>query len=679
MSNAEVVTRSLLRFFEFPDGAGRGALITLDNGADPKRPNTFGPAGLQSLSDALDAVEREDVRALLITSKPYSFCAGADLGPGGIMTSGMSPRQVGETGHAVFRRLGELPFPTFALLNGIAVGGGLEIALHCTYRVSSAAGGPYALPEVHLGLIPGWGGAYLLPQLIGPAAAARVIVENPLSNNRMLKVPEALALGVIDAVLPAATFIADAITWAHDVLRGSVVVPRRSVADDEWAPAIAATQAFVAAKTHHAFPAPGIAIDLIEGARQRSRDEGFEAEDEALVTCLGTPELRASLYAFNLLTRRGKQPLGVPEGVEAQPVTRIGVVGGGLMASQIALLFAGLAKLPIAMVEVDEERAQATRERLQGLAADEVRRGRLDEAGARSLLGLITVAADLATLGACDLVIEAVFEQLEVKQDVFRRLESVVAPECLLVTNTSGLSLAAMADGLAHPQRLVGMHFFNPVARMPLVEVIAAAHTDDRAVATAFAFARTLRKTAVRVADARGFVVNRLLLRQLSVLFDLVDRGTSLDAVQHASDRLGLPMDAFALLDLVGAQVALHLNETMHAAYPDRFPISAFLRGVVDGRVRTLGDGGVPSDAALALAPGGADTTAETARRVVEEALAQEIAIMLDEGVVTDASQIDLAMIVGAGWPLALGGICAYLDYSGTSRRVNGKDFGVLR
>lgn len=679
MSSTEVVTRALLRFFDFPGGGGRGALITLDNGADPKRPNTFGPAGLQSLSDALDQVEREDVRALLITSKPYSFSAGADLGPGGIMTSGLSPRQVGETGHAVFRRLAELPFPTIALLNGIAVGGGLEIALHCTYRVSSDAGGPYALPEAHLGLIPGWGGAYLLPHLIGPAAALKVIVENPLSNNRMLKVDEALALGVVDAVLPSATFVADGIAWVRQVLDGTIVVQRRQIDPVEWDAAVAAARDFVTNKTHNAFPAPGIAIGLVEAARARTRDEGFEAEDEALVACLGTPELRASLYAFNLLTRRGKQPLGLPEGVDALPITRIGVVGGGLMASQIAMLFATLAKVPVAMVEANEERAELTRARLQDLAAAEVKRGRTDEAAARRLLAFITVSADLSSLAQCDFVIEAVFEQLAVKQDVFRRLEGVVSPQCLLVTNTSGLSLAAMADGLAHPERLVGMHFFNPVARMPLVEIIGAAATGDAALATAFAFARTLRKTAVRVADARGFVVNRLLLRQLSVLFDLVDRGTPLDVVQHASDRLGLPMDAFALLDLVGAQVALHLNETMHDAYPERFPISDFLQAVVAGGVRTVGVDGALTPEARALAVGDAELTVEAARKAVEEALAGEIAIMLAEGVVADASQIDLAMIVGAGWPLALGGICAYLDSSGTSRRVNGSDFGVLR
>ena len=676
MSN-EVVTNARLRYFEFPGGLGRGALITFDNGADPKRPNTFGPGGLASLAAALDEVERSDAKALLITSKPYSFSAGADLGPGGIMTSGMSPRQVAETGHDTFRRIGELAIPSFALLNGIAVGGGFEVALHCTYRVASSAGGPFGLPETHLGLIPGWGGAYLLPRLIGPAGAVQVIVENPLSNNRMLKVPEALALGVVDAVLPSATFVADGIRWAHDVLTGAITVARRPVDDAEWAPAIARGRAFVAGRTHNAFPAPGMALDLIEAARTRTRDEGFAAEDDALVACLGTPELRASLYAFNLLTRRGKRPIGVPEGVEPAPITRIGVVGGGLMASQIAMLFASVAKLPVAMVEVSEERAEATRGRIADLATAEVQRGRWSEATARRYTSLITVSADLGSLAACDFVIEAVFEELAVKQDVFRRLEDVVSDACLIVTNTSGLSISAMGEGMRHPERVVGMHFFNPVARMPLVEVIAAEHTDERTLASAFAFAASLRKTAVRTADTRGFVVNRLLLRQLSVLFGLVDDGLTLDAAMHASDALGLPMHAFQLLDLVGGQVALHLNRTMAEAYPERFPVSRFLEGVVGLGLRTLDRDGAIVPEVAALASQTSSRTADDARVAVEEALAQEIAIMLDEQVVADVSQIDLAMIIGAGWPFALGGISPHLDANGTSRRVVGRDFGA--
>ena len=505
----------------------------------------------------------------------------------------------------------------------------------------------------------------------------KVIVENPLSNNRMLKVKDAAALGVVDAVLPSANFVADGIAWAYQVLTGKVVIERRQWGADEWQAAVDGARAYVEAKTHNAFPAPGIAIELIEAARTRTEDEAFEAEDEALVTCLGTPELRASLYAFNLLTKRGKKPLGVPEGVDAKPVTRIGIVGGGLMASQIAMLFASVTKLPVAMVEVSAERADLTRARIAELASAEVKRGRWDEPTARRYAGLITASDDLASLASCDFVLEAVFEELAVKQDVFRRLEGIVSEACLIVTNTSGLSITAMSEGMAHPERVVGMHFFNPVARMPLVEVIPSAHTDEATLASAFAFAAALRKTAVRAADMPGFIVNRLLLRQLSVLFGMVDEGAPLDAVRHASDRLGLPMDAFALLDLVGAQIALHLNETMHAAYPERFPVSRFLREVTALGVKTLTPEGSFAPEVLALASQSAAMKASDARKTVEQALAEEIGIMLEELVVADASQIDLAMIIGAGWPFALGGICAYLDYAGVSRKVLGKNLGV--
>ncbi len=675
--SSEVVTRSLVRYFDFPGGFGRGAIITFDNAADAKRPNTFGPGGLQSLSDAIDAIEHEDLKAVLITSKPYSFSAGADLSPGGIMTSGLSPRQVAETGHAVYRRLGELPFPSFALLNGIAVGGGLEVALHCTYRASSAAGGPYALPEVHLGLIPGWGGCYLLPRLIGPAGAIKVIVENPLSNNRMLTVKEAAEGGVVDAVLPAASFVADGISWAYGVLTGAISVPRHEFGASDWEAARAHGHAYVEGRTHRAFPAPTLALELIEGARTRSRDEGFEAEDDALVSCLGSKELRASLYAFNLVTKRSKRPMGVPDGIEPTPVTRIGIVGGGLMASQIAMLFASKAKLPVAMVEVSGERVQLTRSRILDLATAEVKRGKWTEAQARRYASLITVSDAMADLASSDYVIEAVFEELAVKRAVFEQLESVVSDTCLIVTNTSGLSIGSMSEGMRQPERVVGMHFFNPVARMPLVEVIPSAWTDERTLASAFAFAAQLRKTAVRSADAPGFIVNRLLLRQLSVLFGLIDDGAPLDAIMHASDRLGLPMHAFALLDLVGSQVALHLNGTMAAAFPDRFRVSRFLTEVAGLGVKVLDAQGDIVPEVRALATGATSMTAAQARAVVEDALAGEIALMLAEQVTEDAAQIDLAMVIGAGWPFALGGITAYLDYAGVSRRVNGKDFST--
>ena len=680
MSADEKVTRSLLRYFQFPDGS-TGAMITLDNGADHNRPNTFSAGGMASLEEAIDDVERSDAKALLITGKPYSFSAGADLGPGGIMSSGKTPRQIAEMGHEVYGRIGDLKIPTFALINGMAFGGGFELALNCTYRTISTAAGAVALPEVHLGLVPGWGGAYLLPRLIGPRNAVKVIIENPLSNNRMLKPQEAKELGIADALLPSATFVADSIAWAHKVVTGQISVPRPDHTADAaaWDAAIADARAFVAAKTHNAFPAPLRAIQLLEDARTSSRDEGFEAEDDALVDLLGTPQLRASIYAFNLITKRSKRPVGVPEGVDPLPVTRVGVVGGGLMASQIALLFASRLRCAVTMVEVDQARADAAADRVRGLLETDVKRGRKTQAIAAALGSAITTSASLDSLANCDLVIEAVFEEMDVKKDVFAKVDAIVSEQCLLVTNTSSLSVNEMSAHLRHPERVVGIHFFNPVAVMPLVEIIPTDRTNDVTMATAFAVAGKLKKTAVKVVDSPGFVVNRILLRELAVLFAMVDEGLSLEDVRKSTEKMGLPMDPIELLDLVGPAVGLHVNQTMHHAYPDRFKVSTFLTQIVGNKItKLLDENGAVKAEVQALLPAQRALTVDDAMLALDNALVEELSIMLDEGIVSDVSQIDLCMLVGAGWPFATGGGSAYLDYSGASTRVRGKAFGAV-
>lgn len=679
MSSEETITRSLLRYFSFPDGS-TGALITLDNGADHKRPNTFSAGGIAALSDAIDDVERSDAKALLITGKPYSFCAGADLGPGGIMSSGKTPRQIAEMGHEIYGRIADLKIPSFALVNGPALGGGMELALNCTYRTVSTAAIVLALPEVHLGLIPGWGGAYLVPRLIGPRNAVKMIIENPLSNNKMLKPHEAVELGIGDVLLPSATFVADSITWAHKVVTGEITVTRTDHTADEaaWDAAIEHARAFVVAKTHNAFPAPLRAIELLTDARTNSRDDGFEAEDDALVDLLGTPQLRASIYAFNLITKRSKRPVGVPEGVDPLPVTKVGVIGGGLMASQIALLFASRLRCSVTMVEVDQARADAATERVRGLLEADVKRGRKTPAIATALGGLVTTSASIDAVANCDLVIEAVFEEMDVKKDVFAKLEAIVSEQCLIVTNTSSLSVNEMSTHLRHPERVIGMHFFNPVAVMPLLEIIPTDRTNDVTLATAFAVGAKLKKTAVKVVDSPGFVVNRILLRELAVLFAMVDEGLSLEAVRRSTDKLGLPMDPLELLDLVGPAVGLHVNTTMNNAYPSRFRISNFLSQIVGNKItRLLDKNGQVTPEVEALLPAPSQLTVDDARLALENALVEELSIMLDEGIVSDVSQIDLCMLVGAGWPFAIGGGSPYLDYSGASTRVRGATFGA--
>ena len=678
----EVVTRALVCDVQLPYGAGTMALITLDNGHDHTRPNTFGPAGLLALRDALDSVAgRTDVAAVGVTGKPFIFAAGADLSVAALIRARDEALAVGRLGHEVFRRFGELGVPSFAFVNGAALGGGLELALHCSYRTISSGVTAVAFPECFLGLLPGWGGTYLLPRLIGPAKALKLIIENPLSQNRMVAGPEAFSLGIADALFEPADFLAESLRWAARVVNGSVTAPR-AVPSEDWDAAVAGAQFFADGKLHGAAPAPYRALELVAAARDRTRDEGFAAEDEGLADLLLSDELRASLYAFDLTQKRDRHAAGAPDASLARPVTKVGVVGAGLMAAQIALLFARRLEVPVVLTDLDQARLEAGVGHVHGEIAKLASRGRISADAAAKLTSLVTGSLTKDAFADADFVIEAVFEEIAVKQKVFAEVEAVVRPDCVLATNTSSLSVTEMAAGLAHPSRVVGFHFFNPVAMMPLVEVAAigqhgSASTDDATLATALAAGKALKKNCVLVKDSPAFVVNRLLTRFLGEVIATVDEGTPFEVAEHAADPLGLPTTPFLLLQLVGPAVALHVSETLHAAYPDRFGVSPKLRALV-----AAGKAGVYSpdfsvDPAVAaiLAGGDRPSTPEQVRERALEALAEEIRLMLDEAVVAAPEDIDLCLILGAGWPFHLGGITPYLDRSGIAEKVTGTRF----
>ncbi|MGP3929880.1 3-hydroxyacyl-CoA dehydrogenase NAD-binding domain-containing protein [Nonomuraea sp. KM88] len=665
----EVVTKALVRDVRLPGGAGTMALITLDNGFDHTRPNTFGPHGLFALNGALSEIaERTDLAAVGVTGKPFIFAVGADLKGAAALATREEALAVAALGHHVFRRLGELPIPSFAFVNGAAMGGGLEVALHCTYRTISSGVTAVALPECFLGLVPGWGGTQLLPRLIGPANAVKLIIENPLAQNRLTRGREAYELGVADAVFEPADFLEESLRWAARVINGEVVVERPQ--HDGWDKAVGDARFLVDMKLRGASPAPYRALDLIARARTATRDEGFAAEDEALADLLTGDELRAGLYAFDLVQRRAKQPAGAPDPSLARKVTKVGIVGAGLMASQMALLFARRLEVPVVLTDLDQARLDKGVAYVRDEIGKLLARGRVSQDQANRLTSLVTGSPAKDAFADADFVIEAVFEDLAVKKQVLAEVEAVVPAECVLATNTSSLSLTAMAADLAHPERLVGFHFFNPVAVMPLLEIVRGAATDDATLATAFAVGRTLKKSSVLVKDAPAFVVNRLLTRFMGEVVAAVDEGTPLETAEHALDGLGLPMTPFALLQLVGPAVGLHVAETLHEAFPERFGVSANLAKLVAaGKPGVyLPDLTLDEEAVALFAGGSQASTAEQVRERVLGALAEEIRIMLDEGVVAAAQDIDLCMILGAGWPFHLGGITPYLDRSGIAQ-----------
>jgi len=680
----EVVTQALVRQVDLSAFGAKGvlALITLDNTLDHNRPNTFGPASLLALDAAITAATALNPAAIALTGKPFIFAAGADLSALSFITSREQSLGIGKLGHDVFRRLGESKIPTFAFINGLALGGGLEVGLHCHYRTLASTAFT-ALPEVFLGLVPGWGGATILPKLIGPERAVQVIMLNALNNNTMMKAKDAFKLGVVDAVFEPSDFLERSIAFAAHVLNGTTKVERKDYSQDPaWESALATGRAAALKKYGGAeIASPMKALELISAAKSNTLGAGFDAEDLALADLTMSDPLRASLYAFNVIQKKRKKVEGAPKPALARKVGKVGVVGAGLMASQLALLLLRNLKCPIVMTDIDQERADKGVAWVKNELAKLVEKKRMNPESAARLSLLISGSSDQNTFAGCDFIIEAIFEELSLKQELFKKLETIVSPECVLATNTSSLSVERMSEGLKNPERVVGFHFFNPVAVMPLLEVARTSKTDDATTATAISVGKELKKTMIICKDAPGFVVNRLLTRFMGEITDAVDEGTSPEVADNAMRSIGFPMSPFQLLDLVGPGVALHVSETLHANLGDRYRISPTMAAMVKEGVRNFyvknEDGSYGANpAALALIhKGDTPSTAEQVRSRALTALAVEARMMLDEGVVSTAAEIDLCMLMGAGWPMHLGGILPYLDREGISEAACGQRF----
>jgi 3-hydroxyacyl-CoA dehydrogenase/enoyl-CoA hydratase/carnithine racemase len=680
----EVVTVAKVRDVDLTPFGFKGtlALITIDNGLDHTRPNTLGPQSVASLDAAItEAVSRKPA-AIAITGKPFIFAAGADLSALSYLTERDQALAIGKLGHDVFRRLGELDIPTFSFINGLALGGGLEIGLHSTYRTLSSTAFT-ALPEVFLGLVPGWGGATLLPQLIGPERAVQVIILNALNNNTMMKAKDALALGVVDAVFEPADFLEKSVAFAASILSGATKIDRKDHSQDPaWDAALATGKAAALKKFGGAdIASPRKALELIAAARTNTRSQGFDAEDQVLADLTMSDPLRSSLYAFNLIQKKKKKVEGAPKANLARKVSKVGVVGAGLMASQLALLLVRNLKCPVVMTDIDQERADKGVAWVRNELAKLVEKKRMSPESAARLSGLISGSADKTVYAGCDFVIEAIFEELSLKQELFKTLETIVSPECVLATNTSSLSVEKMSLGMKNPERVVGFHFFNPVAVMPLLEIARTSHTDDATTATAVEVGKNLKKTMIICKDAPGFVVNRLLTRFMGEITDAVDEGTDPAIADNAMRSIGFPMSPFELLGLVGPGVALHVAETLHENLGPRYRISPTMQAMVKEGVKTFyiknEDGSVGANpAAMALIhKGDMPSTAEQVRDRALRALAEEARMMLNEGVVSTPAEIDLCMLLGAGWPMHLGGILPFLDREGISDSAAGQRF----
>jgi 3-hydroxyacyl-CoA dehydrogenase/enoyl-CoA hydratase/carnithine racemase len=621
------------------------ALVTLDNGEDHTRPTTLGRSAFESAVGLLDALEEGEWAAMLVTGKPFVFAVGADVDEFARIGSREQVLEGTRAGHELFGRIRELPFPTVAAINGACLGGGLELALHCDARTLATSVRHVGFPEVALSIVPGWGGTQLAPRLIGPDAAVKLIVLNPLRQNRLIGARDAFALGLADRLLEPVEFVDESLAYAVELVEAGL--PGR--AQPDWSEAdtiFRKARSRVDDAVHGATRAPYVALDLIAGAQEWTLEQGYAAEEDAMAELMTSPQAQAAVYAFTVVERRWKK-LPV-EGVAPRRIEKVGIVGAGLMATQLAQLFLRRLRVPLVIRDVDQARVD---EALAAIREDVAERDPF-------LATLVEGGTGWDRFAGCDLVLEAVFEELDVKREVFAEVDKV-APDAILATNTSSLSVEAMGAD-------VGLHFFNPVAVLPLVEVVRTPGTTDEQLATAWDVVAKLRKRGVLVGDAPAFVVNRVLTRMTTVLMDALEHGNTVEETDEAVLSLGLPMAPSVLLQMVGPRVANHVLETLNQAYPDRFPLSATLANFAAGRDEVV-------------IRGDARRTVDEIRGATLEAIADEVRHLLDEGVVASAADVDASLILGAGYPFHLGGITKHLDQTGVSERVLGTTLAEYR
>lgn len=653
---------------------------------------TWTTDALRALGSAVRKIDVSQVDAVAFIGTDSAFGAGADLA--GFQSAGSAEEgaRIALAGYAAFNAISGLAVPTFAFINGAAVGGALELALRTDYRTVSAAARNIGLPEVRLGLLPGWGGLTSLCELVGVNAAADVAITRSLSG-RHLSAVEAHRLGLADVVLPGEDFLEASLAWAAARLTGpaasdQVAAPwnadavRAGVAKriPGSLPAVEATLSLLSDWT--ALPV-GIPHDDRTAARLSRSGDALQADTiHAFGELLHSDECRASIYAFFAVqaARKRSRPARGKGGAGA--ISGVGVVGGGLMATQLAFLFAERLDAPTHLIDLSAERVDLALERVAGQLDRSVKRG-MGAPERERISALVTAGTDSTAHAGCDIVIEAVFEDLSVKRQVWASVENVVSDTAVLLTNTSSLSIEDQGAHLRHPERLIGFHFFNPVAVLPLVEIVRSAHTSTEAVDAAFALAGALGKTAVLVKDSAGFVVNRLLTRLFSDTLELIDAGTDAHTVDTALVHDGLPMTALTLLGYIGPAVQLHILETMNADAAERFRVSPSLARIVElGLTGYLDEKGNLSPEVMAIIVDVAvtstrplPTTPAGIRTFLLSGLADEAWRMLAEGTVESADDIDACMILGANYPQHTGGLTPLLDRSGASRAANGVTF----
>ena len=675
----EEVGRSEYGPFRLEAHASGIALVWFD---DPGRKvNLLNSESLAALRHVLEALRQRSDNAypramILLSGKEEQFIAGADVAEFDRLADPAEAEAKSREAQQLFEEFSLLPYPTVAAINGPCLGGGTELAVAMRHRIASNARKvAIGLPEVQLGILPGFGGTQRLPRLVGLVPALDLLL-----TGRSLDSRRAYNIGLVDAVLPHERFSERAVQWTEALLQDPHAVKRRGPPlplriMEAIAPIrngiLSQARGKVLSQTGGHYPAPLEIIRVLRATWGAPSSAGLKVEREAVAQLLFTPE-STNLRRIFAMREEAKRK---PETTRARAIGHVAVMGAGTMGGEIAYLFSSR-DMRVRLRDLKPEPLLRSLSHARSLFQREVSRGRMTKAEMERALGRIEPALDLSGLKPVDLVLEAVVEDLPVKQALFRELESQVPERCVFATNTSSLSVRAMAKGLGNPGRVVGMHFFNPATKMPLVEVICTDTSDSVAVETVIALTRRLGKTPVLVADAPGFLVNRVLMPYLGEAVALVERGQPVRAIDRALRDFGMPMGPLELLDEIGLDVARKVAHVLHDAYGDRLPPTTLIdRLVVSGELgkkTELGfygyeDGrrkGVNSEIEAPAPPEGPLTPQQIVDRLLD-VMVNEAALALEEHVVSCPEDVDLAMVLGTGFPPFRGGLLRYADAAG--------------
>jgi 3-hydroxyacyl-CoA dehydrogenase/enoyl-CoA hydratase/3-hydroxybutyryl-CoA epimerase/3-hydroxyacyl-CoA dehydrogenase/enoyl-CoA hydratase/3-hydroxybutyryl-CoA epimerase/enoyl-CoA isomerase len=666
------------------------AVVTLD--VPGKGANVLSQSVLAEISAALDTLERRpDLAGIVIRSgKTGQFIAGADLREFAAAKDVTAEQTVSmcTLGRRLFQRLSQCGAVTVAAIDGVCLGGGAELAVWCDRRlVASDAKAQIGFPEVKLGFIPGWGGTARTPRLIGLGNAVEMI-----SSGEPVDARAAVASGLASDAVPAARLVAAAIALVRAERQSGQYLRDRQrasgpldITDTELAYLGATASAYIQQQTKGHYPAPLAALEVMLGAARSDIEAACQAEAEAMAGLFGTPVNRALINVFFLSDRNKKDPGVDRRDVQPAAVRSVSVLGAGLMGSAIA---AACVKrdLPVALNDaIPEALARGVRLVLEEVSYNKSTRGP-DVQRALDFAPRVNATTSDAELAAADLVIEAVVETEDIKRALYARIEPLMRPDAILASNTSTIPIAKLSRGLARPERFCGIHFFNPVRKMPLVEVIRGPQTSDETVVTAVAFAKHLGKSPIVVNDGPGFLVNRALFPYLAESLELVLEGVPLEKVDRVARDFGMPMGPIALYDVVGLDTAFYAGAVMYQSFPDRCVATPLVPALVKtGRLgQKSGAGfylykgkdlrGQPDPAVAAIVaelarPGPQLSTQQITERLFLPMLLEATRI-LQEKVVRDPRDVDLGLIYGIGFPPFKGGLLHWADTLGAAKIV---------